>query len=298
MNDDGLIDLIVGERSGYIKYFSKNQNNTLNPGINVKTLNGDIVYGDYSSPEICDWNGDNFPDIILGKRGTESDKAQLRLYLNSGNDSELIFNEFTVIKAENETIEGKLLHAEIADLNGDGKKDLVLTNGTLDKNDRGIMGFYYYENISNSETMELKKPVLLKLGSDSLFSIYSNCGIAVGDLNGDNIIDIGRVEGGSDSLFIHYGIQSVKTAIPEVIIKKDYKITYNRFTKSLYVKLPCSDSEFKLNIFSINGKLLLTKRFYSNKGTIKIKPKNNLSGIYLVKCTFKESSFVKKIRVY
>lgn len=85
-NEDGLIDLLVGDTNGKISLFLNN-GSPGNPQLTaqgfIKVGTADLDVGDRASPVVVDWNNDSKKDLVVG-----DDDGYVRLYLNSGTNKD------------------------------------------------------------------------------------------------------------------------------------------------------------------------------------------------------------------
>jgi hypothetical protein len=122
----------------------------------LKANGSEIDVGDNSSPDIADWNEDGLLDLLVG---CESESSPVRLYLNSGTTTQYEFTDYTSVQADGADIKHYRCMITVADLNKDGKKDLLVGDGT-DK-------IYFYENKGTNADPQLTSKVALKAdGSD------------------------------------------------------------------------------------------------------------------------------------
>ena len=128
-NNDGASDLLVGNGEGFLLYYT-NQGSNTHPvfvsSLFLKDAEGlPIAVDSHCKPFVVDLNGDNKKDLLLG-----SGSGTLSLYLNQGSDSDPLFSPPLPIEADGkELVLGGYASPFIADLNGDGIKDLLVGDG-------------------------------------------------------------------------------------------------------------------------------------------------------------------------
>ena len=192
-NNDGLSDLLIGNKEGYLIYY-ENKGNNHNPlftsPIVLKDVNGlDIAVESYSTPLVLDWNHDNKKDIILG-----SGSGTLSLYLNKGSDSDPLFSPPLPIEAEGTAVNVESFASPFAaDINSDGVRDLLIGDGKGDihvylgsDRDRGI-------HLTRAEKFQLNGQELMLEGSSVPFPM---------DWNNDGNLDL--LTGSSDGKIYVY----------------------------------------------------------------------------------------------
>lgn len=200
-NDDGLMDLIVGEKldSGDSKVRVY-----LNSGTNVAPVydvfshaqsagGGDLtVLGDGCMgvfPRMYDWNDDGLKDLVLGMADGSVNVAR-----NENSNSEPVFGvpEPVEVGQEGEKIDvdvGKRATLDIVDWNNDGRYDLVL--GGLDGSIRVLL------DEANSGPPNFPSETLVLDAAVGQGVPTGRAGVAVADLNGDGRKDlvVGNTEG-------------------------------------------------------------------------------------------------------
>lgn len=135
-------DIIVGDRDGHINYFRRTSNDpvTLTAMPRISCAGTVIDVGANSAPVIVDWNEDGHIDMLVGNESP----GNIRLYLNDGGGPVPSFSSFTLIQNGASDLEHYRNAPQVFDLDGDGRKDIVL--GADDRN------VYYYRNQGTNES--------------------------------------------------------------------------------------------------------------------------------------------------
>ncbi len=124
-NEDGRKDLLVGDGGGYLNLFL-NAGSSETPeyasAVRIQADYKDLDVRSKASPCIVDWNEDGRIDLLVGTWSGE-----LFLFLNEGSRGLPVFGK--PIKLNDGKLDvGSDSSPDMADLNGDGKKDLVVGN--------------------------------------------------------------------------------------------------------------------------------------------------------------------------
>jgi len=88
-DNDGDMDIIVGDGAGYVTLFINSGNNKkpiFAQYQKIKADNSDIDVGNNAKPYIVDFNDDGYKDLVIG-----NEKGYLKVYLNIGKDENPIF---------------------------------------------------------------------------------------------------------------------------------------------------------------------------------------------------------------
>jgi hypothetical protein len=124
-DEDGDWDLLSGESNGYITLFRNIGTETepvlTNEG-HIQANGYDIDVGSLSVPVIDDWDEDGRKDLIVG-----CDTGYVYVYLNTGSNTDPVFGSAFKILADGVEIRKMKNYPEVADMNGDGLKDLVMS---------------------------------------------------------------------------------------------------------------------------------------------------------------------------
>ncbi len=179
-------DLILGDRDGFVTVY-RNQGSKDSPvygePVKLKAGGKDIKVRGPSAPCLVDWNGDGRADLLVGDGG-----GYLHLYLNQGAaGSPADFAPEVIVQAAGKRLDvGSKASPCVADWNEDGKKDLLMGNGSGE--------IFLYLNEGTHDQPIFGKPIKLNGGS---LDVGSNSSPDVADWNGDGKKDliIGNSEG-------------------------------------------------------------------------------------------------------
>jgi hypothetical protein len=170
INGDGKLDIVTGQ-----SFLLGNGDGTFKAAQNTGIGAGPVAVGDF--------NGDKRPDIATGSSG-DMNSGYVDLFLNNGKKSVGFYGG-----SNSSLLYGSPVAMTAADLNHDGKADLIVAVDSVDAGTR-------YGNVS------------VLLGSTSGFQSaqsyylsYPPTSVAVGDVNGDGKLDV--VTG--SSVFDSYG---------------------------------------------------------------------------------------------
>ena len=124
-DEDGDFDIISGEYNGMVTLF-RNVGTPTAPSLtdagNLVSKGTAIDVGALSVPEINDWDEDGRKDLIVG-----CDAGYVYVFLNTGTNQAPVFRGSTQLAADGSIIKKIKNCPRIADLNGDGLKDLILS---------------------------------------------------------------------------------------------------------------------------------------------------------------------------
>ena len=135
-------------------------------------------FADVRSLTIGDLNGDGKPDFIVGDAF-----GDLQVYLNNGDGTFTAGQSMSILQPNPN---GSVGFGVIADLNGDGKADYVVTD-----NQSGATDVFWGNGDGTFQTT----PLILPNNANS---------IAVADVNGDGKLDLLAVENGSPNQLVVY----------------------------------------------------------------------------------------------
>jgi TolB-like protein len=161
-NEDGKVDLLVGNGGGYLHLFLNHGSGELGPGVMVKAMGKDLDVGSRAAPCVVDWNEDGKKDLAMG-----NGSGEIFVYLNEGTHQQPVFGK--PIKLNSGSLDvGSNSTPEVVDWDGDGKKDLVIGNS-----DGEILVFINRGKHEDPQFDSEGDKLPLKLGSDAMPQVLS-----------------------------------------------------------------------------------------------------------------------------
>lgn len=245
-NEDGKKDLLVGDRAGYVTLFTNNGSDAspvLTQTGHIKAGSYDIDVGNNSCPVVMDWDNDGKKDLIIG-----TNSGTVRVYTNIGTNDNPSFNNFTYILADGSIINHYRSSPEVADMNGDGKKDLLVGDH--------YGAVYYYENMGTDASPVFIQGIRLKAGSYNL-DVGEGAIIDVADWDEDGDLDLIV---GEDNAVMNLFRNTSSTAVDEPDILLPRRLTLyqnhpNPFNMETVFSFQLPEAgQVQLTIFDITGK--------------------------------------------
>jgi FG-GAP-like repeat len=179
VNGDGFVDMAVANTNHVPSRLYLTQGAPLTSGYSTVQIGTDVGYG--QDVRIADVNGDGKPDLILTyivASTVATDPTGIAIYLNNGTSDP--FTNVTPLRL----LVGQSVNAiAVADLNNDGKTDLVavVSDQTVTQNN-----LYVFLN-TGSPSQPFTNPQALQPDND----LGGGClGVSVGDVNGDGLPDL------------------------------------------------------------------------------------------------------------
>ncbi len=191
LDDDGLLDLIIGELDGNLNHYEQTAENMYDFTLVNDNINN-INVGNGSSPCISDLDMDGQLDLLIG-----SLSGSLYHYeQKSANPGEwMLITENVNVDVSTVKVAVKPI---VTDLDHDGLFDLVLGGNYNDI-------AYYEQDAAGSATFNLQDARLLDISH-----YYNSTGPCFVDLDNDNRLDV--LVGEADGLYLHLEQDSVNSA--------------------------------------------------------------------------------------
>jgi hypothetical protein len=251
-NEDGMLDIVVGDRNGYVTFFRRTGSgiHDLTSEGHVGTTDADIDVGTNSGPFIVDWNEDGLLDMIVGRESTAG--GSVWLYLNSGTVGNPVWTTYTAVNVGGSPIAYSRSIPHVIDLNLDGKKDMVIGE------DYGHI--YYLENTGTNASPVFSSSVMLQAnGTPIAFpSGYTDLKPYVVDWNNDGWLDI--VTGNYVSyvyLYLSYPVSTGETAQP--LEETGFAVAGSPFHGAFGFMIDLEGQcEVEISIYSMDGRLVET----------------------------------------
>lgn len=161
-NEDGKMDLLVGNSGGYLHLFLNQGTGEFAPGVMVKAAGKDLDVGGHASPCVVDWNEDGKKDLVMG-----NSSGEIFVYINEGSNNQPVFGK--PIKLNGGKLDvGSHSSPDMTDWNGDGKNDLVIAN-----DDGEVFVFLNKGNRGDPQFENQGEKLPLKLGSDLTLQVLN-----------------------------------------------------------------------------------------------------------------------------
>ncbi|UCE06815.1 MAG: T9SS type A sorting domain-containing protein [bacterium] len=293
-NEDGKIDLLVGDTNGKITLFI-NTGTKGNPQLTskgfIKVGSTSLNVGNRASPVVVDWNNDGKKDLVVG-----DDNGYVRLYLNIGTNSAPAFTNYTRLKAGGYDIRNSYSASpEVCDLDNDGKKDLLVSD---------YDGYvYFYTNTGEDANPSFASGEKLKAGgsngSNMKVGSYARLDVADWDEDGDLDILLGETDAYINLFLGSSNPSSVADNLVE--LPSDFSLSQNypnpfNSTTTICFQLP-KPVVVNLSIFNLSGQLIeILVNEYKMPGyySFQWEAHRIVSGIYFIKLKAGEYSEIKK----
>lgn len=181
-NNDGLDDLILGERDGYVTYYRRLSNGSLTSEGRIQAGNIDLDVDGNSAPCVFDWNNDGLLDLVIGRDFTAG--GSIRLFLNSGTPSKAVFSTYTPVMRGSSPITWSRSVPHMRDMDGDGLVDLMVAE------DRGRTFYLRNEGAVGAPVFKTSSRVTVNGSQFAWPSGQTDGTIYIDDWNEDGTLDM------------------------------------------------------------------------------------------------------------
>lgn len=289
-DNDGIKDLILGNRPGSVLFYKRKSDLTLEGGIELTDSNGSITITNNSKPSIIDWNNDGLLDLFLTGAGLPF-KCIGRLYINEGTLNSHKYKSYTDLFMNGDTLPvGESHYSQLADINEDGLFDIISSRNFYNTVDNG---FILYENNSSDSLNRFNIGENLKKYDASPIKTWSRTSFYFADWNGDGTIDL-IYSDANNTMFVSYGkrfqTKLSKNNKNQIDLNNIYNLSMNNNT--LYISNN-DNAPITISIFALNGKVVF-KNHSINSNEIYISRKFS-SGIFLLELKIKGNVINKTI---
>jgi hypothetical protein len=181
-NRDGIPDLVVTNSipAGTVSVLLGNGDGSFRPAANYRAGTNPVFVA------VGDFNGDSIPDLAVANAGILGDASTMSILLGNGDG--------TFQAANNRSVGNGNSSVAVADLNGDGVADLVVTNaGNLDSGQGG-----------NVAVLLGKGDGTFQMAQSYAAAVIPKA-VAVGDFNGDGKADLAIVNNGGNNVSVLLG---------------------------------------------------------------------------------------------
>jgi len=274
-NNDSILDIVVGDRNGFVNYFRGTATGVLTAEPNIKASGTTIDVGYNSAPVIVDWNEDGLLDLILGQESTSP--GSVRLYLNSGTPENHAFTTYTWIQSSSTNIKCSRCAPQIVDLNLDGKKDLICGES--------YGKVLYYENVGSNASPVFSGYEYLE-SNGSIIDIHYGSRLWVNDWDEDGLPDL-ILSDYNGWVYLCHGVSTGIEACTELNTCCELSISRSPTNGPFSVDfLLEADSDVQLRIYSANGRIVSESgivQFTSGEHNFRFDISGEPSGIYFVR---------------
>jgi hypothetical protein len=285
-NEDGHRDILVGDRNGYtMLYVEEGRGLTLLDTLRANGVKIDV--GNNSNPDVMDWNEDGKKDIIIG---SESGTGTVRLYLNQGTNANPVFTTFSYINCNGSPINHYRSNPRVWDLDGDGKKDLIMGDQ--------YAYIYFYKNVGTNANPVFNVRDTLELTGGTYIHEYAGVRPFFVDYNGDGAIDILT----SDYYgYIRYYQNTIFPGVQETeqVVVSNFTVSPNVVKDIAHIRYSLTEiASVSIEVYSSDGRIVDVMTDQSgNIGNHELTwHRGNLAaGIYFIKLKADAEISIKKI---
>ncbi len=235
IDGDGLSDIIVPLHGTVLSDFSfydsfaVYRNTTVNGIVSFAKRVSFKTTGSFSSSiSICDFNSDGKLDVAVTNQRFLGTYAAIDLFRNTSVPGTISFSAAVSINADDYPIQ-----VSIGDLDGDGKPDIAVANGTS--------GFYVFKNSSSVSNISFTNRQYYPIVNSSVTSV------CVADIDGDNKPDVLASSDISNMVSVFRNISSIGTISLTVFT------SYDAGRKTSYVTAADMDGDGKKDIILGTG---------------------------------------------
>ena len=265
-NQDGYLDILFGERDGYISFFRRLPSGELTTEPNITCDGTTIDVGVNSGPAISDWDNDGDLDLLVF-RPDDASWGSLVLYRNESSGVEPLFNSCENVLVSGEPLNHTRNWGQMQDLNNDGKMDLIIGYNVWSPMEGLIL---YYENIGSSSNPLFSVSDTLKCDGEVIYDPDYHMKPFCSDMNGDGNLDliVGYKDGTLKIFFMDSSSSSEENSL--ALSGKDEFLISGSILSGCYSLSfqPQISTDASWKIFDISGRLMKEFNFRAEAGFI------------------------------
>lgn len=295
LNNDGNLDLIIGDANGKLLFFTGNTSGILHDEGSISIAGNTVNFGFEIYPYFVDWNNNGKYDLVLGMAEPNTDQryGHIRLYLNTGTKTSYTYSTYTKLMGSAWEIRHRNPAPNVVDINDDGKKDLILGNYSSD--------YVVYLNAGTDANPSFPQTSfgtnLLKIkykktdnSTELIKSGYSTSFLDIKDINNDGSLDIIAGGIGMDGINIHYGNKGT-TSINYNSNKSTFQLKSYSQNDRLTIIISGKNNKANLKLFDTRGKTIKKISSLKNNKNITFNIANIPPGKYLAGLKIEGYSF-------
>ncbi len=185
IDSDGKAEIIMASSNNQTVDIYRNTSSTGSVSFNATPSQLTIPQGDAKGIKVADLNNDVLPDLVI----IPFEQNDIFIYENLSTSNDINFGSLLSITSGSSS--DRMRNVEIADFDNDGFQDIAVTSGIPSSNGR----IYILENQTASAASSIA------FGSPQSFVVGSEpWGLSVGDLDGDDDVDIAVAMAGAENI--------------------------------------------------------------------------------------------------
>ncbi len=285
-NEDGMLDIVVGGYDGMVDFYMAVDSGDSYPELTYTghfTADGSVVdVGFNAGPVVVDWNEDGLLDMLIEDEGNIGGTApNVRMYINEGSTGNPLFSEYFFVECGGSPITTRRGFPDVADLNCDGRKDLLIgeTGGYLQ----------YFENTGTNEAPLFDSiDTLVYNGGSSQIFLLSYARVYVTDWNNDGCFDLLCGNGYGNVILFEGNLVGIEEHETSACDNYSLSVIDTPSYGSITVRLGLEErGNATISVYNVTGRRVADMcpgEVDTGTNTFIIDMKNQHSGVYYIVC--------------